>query len=90
MMRRVSVGTIAVLLSAGVAFASWYDDYNSGNYATDSRPPSPILDLRASSLGRATNLTWTAPGDDFHCGRADHYEVRASSTPITIPELVAQ
>src|SRR2546430_2073035 len=41
------------------------------------------LDLRASSLGRAMNLTWTAPGDDFHCGRADHYEIRASSTPIT-------
>ena len=30
MMRRVLVGTIALLLSAGVAFASWYDDYNAG------------------------------------------------------------
>jgi tetratricopeptide (TPR) repeat protein len=30
MMRRVSVGTIAVLLSASVALASWYDDYNAG------------------------------------------------------------
>jgi tetratricopeptide (TPR) repeat protein len=30
MMRRVLVGMIAVLLSAGIAFASWYDDYNAG------------------------------------------------------------
>jgi tetratricopeptide (TPR) repeat protein len=30
MKRRVLAGTFAVLLSAGVAFASWYDDYNAG------------------------------------------------------------
>src|SRR6185436_9728354 len=30
MMRRLAVGTIALALSAGVALASWYDDYDAG------------------------------------------------------------
>ena len=30
MKRRMWIGTMAVLLSAGVAFASWYDDYDAG------------------------------------------------------------
>jgi hypothetical protein len=28
-------------------------------------------------------LTWTAPGDDGHSGRASKYEVRYSTSPIT-------
>lgn len=28
-------------------------------------------------------LTWTAPGDDGMCGRAERYDVRYSSLPLT-------
>ena len=57
-----------------------HDDYNSGNYAVDSRPPSPILDLTAAP---GPTLQWTAPGDDFACGTSNHYEVRYATEPIT-------
>ncbi|XP_076032311.1 LOW QUALITY PROTEIN: calcium-activated chloride channel regulator 4-like [Oratosquilla oratoria] len=42
----------------------------------DTFPPARILDLRAliNDTTRTMTLTWTAVGDDYDWGRADHYE----------------
>jgi hypothetical protein len=62
-----------------------HDDRNSGVYGSDARSPGAPRDLSvdALSLGGASTLRWKAPGSDGACGQADHYEVRASSAPIT-------
>lgn len=36
------------------------------------------------ALAAAAKLTWTAPGDDGHAGRASGYEIRLSISPITL------
>lgn len=45
----------------------------------ESFPPSNVVDLAARAV--STNqfeLTWTAPGDDYTSGTADHYDIRYS------------
>jgi hypothetical protein len=61
-----------------------HDNRNTGAYGTDTISPGPVRDLSATSLPLSgTALHWTAPGGDGFCGKADHYEIRASSAPIT-------
>jgi len=52
----------------------------------DSVPPDPITDLNAVSgaTDGTVNLTWTAPGDDGNAGTAKSYDVRYSTTQITL------
>jgi hypothetical protein len=59
-----------------------HDEFGSANYGTDARPPGT-----AEGLGLAEDgaLTWTAPGDDWLCGEAAGFEVRASADPIDAP-----
>lgn len=48
----------------------------------DRTPPTRILDLR-TEVNESTNevsLRWTAPGDDYDRGRADHYEAVSASS----------
>jgi len=65
---------------------SWWhyrhDEHNTGSYGVDTRRPASILDLKASGTG-PFKLAWTAPGDDYMVGAADHYDVRWSTAPIT-------
>lgn len=58
---------------------SWHqDDWHTGRYGTDTRPPSKPLGLRLVKPGR---VCWTAPGDDWRAGRAAAYQVRALRRP---------
>jgi len=61
----------------------WHqDDRNTGHYGTDTRPPSAIADLTVTQQGANDVLTFTAVGNDWKCGTADHYLIRRSSQPI--------
>ncbi|MDP8255222.1 MAG: S8 family serine peptidase [Candidatus Alcyoniella australis] len=54
-----------------------HDEHNSGVLGTDTIPPSRVTDLRVEELGDGLyELTWTAPGADWHCGVAAAYELR--------------
>lgn len=50
--------------------------------ARDVTPPSRILDLRVEVNDTVHEITlrWTAPGDDWDVGRADHYEAVVALT----------
>jgi len=50
----------------------------------DDTPPGMISDLSTQNPGSNTmGLRWTATGDDGSTGRATHYEIRYSTSPIT-------
>ena len=62
----------------------WHqDDRNTGHYGTDTRPPSAISDLVVSQQDVNDVLRFTAVGDDWMSGTADHYLVRRATFPIT-------
>jgi hypothetical protein len=57
---------------------SWHqDNWHTGLYGTDTRPPSPPGGLHFDGTGK---VCWTAPGDDWHVGTAKSYELRAFSS----------
>ncbi|MEA2422243.1 MAG: hypothetical protein QOF55_1342 [Thermoleophilaceae bacterium] len=59
-----------------------HDEWNSGTYGTDSRPPgTPRSVTLDRSRGRAL-LSWVTPGDDWLCGKPKRYRLLASSKPI--------
>jgi hypothetical protein len=66
-------------------WTSRHDEWNTGAYGTDTRPPGTPTDLTATSSGSAVTLQWTAPGDDWLCGTASKYRIIQSSTPIEHP-----
>ena len=50
----------------------------------DMTPPAAITDLKTSNPGLTTMiLTWTAPGNNGNTGKASHYDIRYSTSPIT-------
>jgi hypothetical protein len=62
----------------------WHqNDYNDGQYGTDSRPPSAISDLHVARSGANDVLTWTAAGNDWRCGTPAGYQLFTSTAPIT-------
>lgn len=62
---------------------SRHDEFNSGAYGTDSRPPATVRGLAAVAAGtNGAELTWDAPGDDWLCGEAESYSVLLSNDPI--------
>ncbi len=67
-------------------WTSRHDEWNTGNYATDSRPPGTPRQLGSNPNGSQIELTWTAPGDDWLCGTAQEYRVLRSSSPILHPD----
>jgi Ca2+-binding RTX toxin-like protein len=63
-----------------------HDEFGSGNYGTDARPPgSPEALAAARAEDGSQTLTWKAPGDDWLCGDAEAFEVRLSPEPIEGP-----
>ncbi|MEK0312723.1 fibronectin type III domain-containing protein [Cohnella sp. 56] len=53
--------------------------------ATDAVPPASIADLQATqAMFKSARLTWTSPGDDGAVGKAASYDVRYSTSPITL------
>ena len=66
-------------------WTSRHDEWNTGAYGTDSRPPGTPTQLGANPSGSQIELTWKAPGDDWLCGTAQEYRVLRSSSPIQHP-----
>jgi Ca2+-binding RTX toxin-like protein len=55
-----------------------HDQQGSGNYDRDGTQPYAPTALAVSG----NTLTFRAPGDDYGCGTADHYEIATSPNPI--------
>ncbi len=54
---------------------NWHqDDWHTGRYGTDTRPPVAPQELTRVSR---TRVCWSAPGEDWSVGRAARYELRA-------------
>jgi len=55
------------------------------DFTADTTPPARVDDLGADldEDGSEVRLHWTAPGDDGWLGRAQGYDVRFSTTPIS-------
>jgi subtilisin family serine protease len=53
----------------------------------DDVAPGPITDLRVVSGVSPLTLAWTATGDDGLRGQAAFYEIRYSTTPMTLSNL---
>ena len=66
-------------------WTSRHDEWNTGAYGTDSRPPGTPTGLTATASGSGVELQWTAPGDDWLCGTADKYRIITSNSPIEHP-----
>jgi len=57
-----------------------HDERNTGIYGLDVTPPGRIVDLAAvHRAGDDIVLTFSAPGDDWRCGRAHKYDIRYST-----------
>jgi Subtilase family/FG-GAP-like repeat len=66
-------------------WTSRHDEWNTGAYGTDTRPPGTPTGLTAGASGSGISLHWTAPGDDWLCGTASTYRVIESTSPIEHP-----
>ena len=64
------------------AYAWHQDDWHTGRYGTDTRPPVKPQRLRRAGAGR---VCWIAPGDDWTVGRAASYTLRAGGRRIAAP-----
>jgi len=62
-----------------------HDERSSANYGTDGRPPGTPEDLVAVRGSAGVVLSWTAPGDDWLCGKADRYRLLVANGPIDHP-----
>ncbi|MGH7815420.1 MAG: S8 family serine peptidase [Candidatus Binataceae bacterium] len=83
-------GYLHVYQTPGLASANheawhWHqNDWNTGHYGDDTRPPSAIDDLKVSHKHGNDTLTFTAVGDDWKSdGPAASYQVFAARKPIT-------
>jgi MYXO-CTERM domain-containing protein len=65
---------------------SHHDEWGTGNYHTDTRPPASLqpdaVSVVVDSATSATLQLARAPGDDLFCGEAN-IEIRWATTPIT-------
>ena len=66
-------------------WTSRHDEFNSGAYGTDARPPGTPRRLRVEREREGARLSWTAPGDDWLCGRGFAYRILLSTDPIEHP-----
>jgi Subtilase family/FG-GAP-like repeat len=66
-------------------WTSRHDEWNTGAYGTDTRPPGTPTALGATPNGSQVDLHWTAPGDDWQCGNATTYRIVKSNSPIDHP-----
>ncbi|MDP8225014.1 MAG: Ig-like domain-containing protein [Candidatus Lernaella stagnicola] len=54
-----------------------HDERNTGYHGADTLPPARVTDLTAAETPNGSLLLeFTAPGDDWWCGRASNYTVR--------------
>jgi hypothetical protein len=62
-----------------------HDEWSTGAYGTDSRPPGTARSLRARRAAGGLRVSWIAPGDDWLCGKADRVRIIVSRRPIGHP-----
>ncbi|MEO9224565.1 MAG: hypothetical protein ABI276_06205, partial [Acidimicrobiales bacterium] len=59
-----------------------HDEWHTGRYGTDTRPPGA---LRGAHYDPPSGqVTFEAPGDDWYCGQANHYNVTVTP-PASAP-----
>jgi subtilase family protein len=61
-----------------------HDEHNTDAYGTDTRPPGAIERAKLSRDRR--RLTFTAPGEDWYQGQADHYRVSYQLDCARLPD----
>ena len=67
-------------------WTSRHDEWNTGAYGTDTRPPGTPLNLHFGTVTQhIVNLVWNNPGDDWLCGDAAKFRVIGSTQPISHP-----
>lgn len=58
---------------------------DKGPVGGDTKAPGPVRDLAVSEVTRSSvTLVWTAPGEDEDVGTASEYDIRYSTTGITL------
>lgn len=62
-----------------------HDEWNTGLYGQDTRPPATVDDLRVTAGDTAGSalVGWTEVGDDWWVGKAAAVDLRWSDEPIT-------
>jgi hypothetical protein len=67
-------------------WTSRHDEWNTGAYGTDTRPPGTARNLHFGTVTQhVVNLVWNTPGDDWLCGDATKFRVIGSTQPISHP-----
>jgi hypothetical protein len=67
-------------------WTSRHDEWNTGAYGTDTRPPGTPRNLHFGTVTQhIVNLVWNTPGDDWLCGDPSKYRVIGSTEPIRHP-----
>jgi uncharacterized repeat protein (TIGR01451 family) len=66
-------------------WTSRHDEWSTGAYGTDTRPPGTPRQLQVRHQGTSAAMRWIAPGDDWLCGKASRYRIIKSSSPIVHP-----
>jgi subtilase family protein len=63
-----------------------HDEHSTNNYGIDGRPPGTPRGLGSTRANDGSvSLSWTAPGDDWLCGKADQFQIIASQNQINHP-----
>jgi uncharacterized repeat protein (TIGR01451 family) len=67
-------------------WTSRHDEWSTGAYGTDTRPPGAPTNLHFNLVGQnVQTLAWTSPGDDWLCNDPAKFRIIASPNPIEHP-----
>ncbi len=67
-------------------WTSRHDEWSTGAYGTDTRPPGAPEHLKVNRSGDKVTFSWRAPGGDFMCGKAKRFRVLVSNHSIDHPD----
>jgi hypothetical protein len=67
------------------SWAYHHDEWRTGRYGTDTRPPGALRDASRSG----TAVTFTAPGDDWYDGKVSSYRVDVDGRVSTVAAQAA-
>ncbi len=67
------------------SWAYHHDEWRTGRYGTDTRPPGALRDASRSG----TTVTFTAPGDDWYDGKVSSYRVDVDGRVSTVAAQAA-
>lgn len=85
---RLSAQSIALENSTLIGLLPGRVDALASLREPDAIPPAGIVDLHSSEIkSSSARIEWTATGEDGSIGQAAEYEVRYSTSPITVPNF---